>query len=214
MSVKSPESATTPPPATGPESNGTVEPPAPNGGPGGDDFKSPESKQAVLADLKKEREARQALADELSQIKASQDQTTKALAEAFGLTGEPKTEDLAETVKNLQQQMAASQLEATRLRIAAEHNIPAEYQDLLTETEMEKLSAQAEKVGALVAAQAAAGQAPPFVNNPGQGQGQGGSAPSGVAELDQKIEEAIKANDMIASIGLKQQRAALISKSK
>lgn len=200
------------PPTAGP----TVDPVTPPvNGPEGDGFKSPESKQSVLADLKKERESRQALSDELERIKASQEQTTKALAEAFGLAEEPKGEDLAETVKALQAQMAASQLEAARLRIAAEHKIPAEYHDLLTETDTEKLSKQAEKVGALVAAKEAAGQKPGFVQNPGQGQGQGGSAsPDGVAEIDQQIAEATKAGNHVAAISLKQQRAAILSKSK
>lgn len=128
-----------------------------------DAFKSEESKKSVLADLAKERDARQALEQK---FEAQQ----KAFAAALGLSEEPKTGDeLTETVKTLQQQFAASQLEATRLRVAAEFNIPAEHHDLLTETDMEKLKAQAEKVGALVAASAKKSEDPAFQPNPGQG---------------------------------------------
>ena len=134
-------------------------------------FKSEESKNAVLADLHKEREARQGLETKLAAFETSNEARNKALAEALGLTEAPKSEDLAETVKGLQQQIAASNLEATKLRIAAEFNIPAEHQDLLTETDPEKLKAQAEKVGALVAAKNAADGIPAFQANPGQGQG-------------------------------------------
>ena len=179
-----------------------------------DDFKSPESKQAVLADLKKEREARQALAAQLDEFKSAQAKQTQALAEAFGIQGEPKTEDLAETVKGLQAQIAASELEAARLRIAAEHKIPADYHDLLTETDLEKLSAQAAKVGALVAAQAS-DKRPEYLSNPGQGRGEGSSGgDAALVALDQQIAEASSKGDVMASIALKQQRAAHISQSK
>lgn len=180
----------------------------------GDDFKSPESKQAVLADLKKEREARQALASQLDEFKSAQAKQTQALAEAFGIQGEPKTEDLAETVRGLQAQIAASELEAARLRIAAEHKIPADYHDLLTETDLEKLSAQAAKVGALVAAQGL-GKTPEYLSNPGQGRGDGSTGgDAALVTLDQQIAEASSKGDVMASIALKQQRAAHISKSK
>lgn len=133
-----------------------------------DGFKSDESKQAVLADLAKERDARQALEKKI------EDQN-KALAAAFGLTEEPKPgDDLTETVNTLKARLDASELEATKLRIAAEHKIPAEHHDLLTETDTEKLKAQAAKVSALVAAANpnGSGQQPPaFQANPGQGQG-------------------------------------------
>lgn len=143
-----------------------------------DEFKSEESKKSVLADLAKERDARQALE------KKFEDQQ-KAFAAALGLTEEPKSGDeLTETVKSLQEQFAASQLEATRLRIAAEFKIPAEHHDLLTETDPEKLSAQAEKVGALVAAHAAAAGTPAFQPNPGQGQGGGSATPEAQAEAE------------------------------
>lgn len=132
--------------------------------PNPDDFKSPESKAAVLADLAKAREATAAL-------KAQFETQNKALAAALGLEQAPKSEDLAETVKALQSQFAASQLEATKLRIAAEKQIPAEYHDLLTETDTEKLTAQATRVAELVAAKATAEGTPAFQPNPGQGQG-------------------------------------------
>lgn len=127
------------------------------------------------------------LKQEVDALKQAQEQQRNKLAEALGLTEPPKNEDaLAETVKNLQQQFAASQLEATRLRIAANPGvdaegkplpaIPPDYHDLLTETDPEKLKAQAEKVAALVAARGQSPEAPQFQPNPGQGQGGSTSA--------------------------------------
>lgn len=147
-----------------------------------EEFKSPESKSAVLADLAKERDARQALEQRIAATEEATATRNKALAEALGLTEPPKSEDaLAETVKNLQEQFAASQRETLRLQIAANPGvdaegkplpaIPPEFHNLLTETDPEKLRAQAVTVSALVAANAAAGGTPAFQPNPGQGQG-------------------------------------------
>jgi hypothetical protein len=123
-----------------------------------------------------------ALQQQVAALEASTAARNKALAEALGLAEPPKSEDaLAETVKNLQSQFEASQLEATKLRLAANPGvdtegkplpaIPVEYHNLLTETDTEKLKAQAEMVARLVSANVAATATPPFVPNPGQGQG-------------------------------------------
>lgn len=128
-------------------------------------FKSEESKNAVLADLVKERDARQAL-------EAKIDAQNKAFAAAFGLEEAPKTEDLAETVKTLQQQIADDRRAAHLDRLCAANGIEEdEDKALLTETDPEKLAAQAKRVGALIAAQKAAAATPEFQPNPGQGQG-------------------------------------------
>lgn len=131
----------------------------------GDEFKSEESKKSVLADLAKERDARQALEQK---FEAQQ----KAFATALGLSEEPKTGDeLAETVNALTKRLDDAEKRAVKLSIAAEKNIPAEYHDLLTETDTEKLRAQAEKVAVLVAAVSKNDpQNPAFQANPGQGQ--------------------------------------------
>lgn len=166
------ETATPPTPAAP-----TAPPAAETGG-----FKSEESKQAVLADLAKERDARQALAEQIEAIKAETAQRNQALAQALGLAETPKSEnDLAETVKSIQQALADQQLKATRLEVAAEHQIPAEYHDLLTETDTEKLKAQAAKIASLVAAQKAAAGTPAHLPIPGQGAG-GNASPEAEAE--------------------------------
>lgn len=138
---------------------------APKPGDPADAFKSEESKNAVLADLAKERDARQAL-------EARLDAQSKAIAEAFGLSEAPKSEDLAETVKALQSQIQADRHEALIERLAATYKIDdPEDKALLTETDPEKLKAQAERVGALIAAKNTAATPPEFQPNPGQGQG-------------------------------------------
>lgn len=137
-------------------------------------FKSEESKAAVLADLASVREA-------FKGLKAETEARDKAIAAAFGLTEVPKGEDLAETVKNLQAQIAQDRHAALLDRVAAANGIDDEHKDLLTETDPEKLKAQAAKVGALVAAKNAAAAPPAFQANPGQGQG---GAPSADAQAD------------------------------
>src|SRR5699024_2846768 len=102
------------------------------------EFKSEESKNSVLADLRKERDARQALE---AKINAQE----KALMEAFGVSEPPKEQDLAETVKSLQEQIAHDRREAFKERIAASNGIIEEkHKALLTEKDPEKLQAQAE----------------------------------------------------------------------
>lgn len=148
-------------------------------------FKSEESKNAVLADLKKEREARQALEQKVTQFESATLERNKALAEALGLSEAPKGDaDLAETVKNLQSQFAASQAETTKLRIAAEKGVPAEYHHLLTETDTEKLTAQAEMASEYARLKAAAVGTPEFQTNPGQGQGGTPSTPEAIAAAE------------------------------
>lgn len=194
-----PPAAVTPPaaenPPAAPAAPATTTPPS-------DTFKSEESKAAVLADLAKERDARQALETQVASLKAAQEAQARSLAEAFGLAETPQSEDLAETVKSLQEQFAASQMEANLLRVAAKNEIPAEYHDLLTETDSERLQAQATKVAALVKA---AGT-PAFQEIPGQGQQPGENS------FDAQIAEATKAGNHQLAISLKQQRAALRSK--
>lgn len=208
--------ATSAPAAVAPAAPASTAPAAaaPKPGDPADGFKSEESKNAVLADLAKERDARQALEAKLTEFETSNTARNQALALALGLTEAPKTEDdLAETVKSIQSTLAASQLEAMRLRVAASPGvdaegkslpaIPPEYQALLTETDPEKLNAQAVMVSALVAAKAAADGTPQFQPNPGQGQQPGVGSP-----LDAQIAEATAAGDFQKAIALKQQRAA------
>lgn len=149
-----------------------------------DDFKSPESKTAVLADLAKERDARQALEAKLTQFESSTAERNKALAEALGLTDAPKSEDLAATVKGLQDRIDNSEREAARLRIAAEKEVPAAYHYLLTETDTEKLTAQAEMAAEYARLKAQAEGTPQFQANPGQGQGGQPTTPEALAAAE------------------------------
>lgn len=145
---------------------------------GGDEFKSPESKQAVLADLAREREARKAL-------EARMDAQNKALMEAFGTAEPPKNEDdLAAQVKSIQEQIAADRRAALIDRLAAANGIDDDHKDLLTETDPERLKTQAEKVGALVKATKAAEEPPPFQPNPGQGQPPAAGTPEALTEAE------------------------------
>lgn len=179
---------------------------------GSDENFNPAKAWELIQNLRKEK-ADPELAERVAALQREQEEGRQRLAAALGLTEPPKSEDdLAETVKGLQAKIDAAELKAARLAIAAEHSIPAEFQDLLTETDMEKLRAQAEKVGALVAAKSAAAAPPAFQSNPGQGQA--GGAGDALAAIDAQIAEAVKSGNTVASIGLKQQRAALISNSK
>lgn len=149
-----------------------------------DDFKSPESKTAVLADLVRERDARQALEAKLTQFESATAERNKALAEALGLAEAPKSEDLAATVKGLQDRIDNSEREATRLRIAAEKEVPAAYHYLLTETDTEKLTAQAEMAAEYARLKAQAEGTPQFQANPGQGQGGTPGTPEAIAAAE------------------------------
>jgi len=142
------------------------------------EFKSEESKSSVLADLRKERDARQ-------ELEAKINAQNQALMEAFGVAEPPKEQDLAETVKSLQEQIAHDRREAFKERLAASNGIIEEkHKALLTEKDPEKLQAQAETVAALVKAQNAGDEVPAFVHNPGQGQGGSSTAPDLNAEYE------------------------------
>lgn len=165
----------------------TPTPEAPKAPPwGSDENFNPAKAWELIENLRKEKTPdTSGLETRLAEMQATTEARNKALAEALGLTEAPKSEDaLAETVKALQEKFEQADRLSTKLRIAAEKNIPAEYHDLLTETDPEKLSAQAEKVGALVAANAAAAATPGFQPNPGQGQGGGGASPEAITEAE------------------------------
>lgn len=147
---------------------------APEAPPWGDDenFK-PSEAWKLIQNLRKEKTPdTSGLEAKLAEMQASTEARNKALAEALGLTEAPKSEDaLAETVKSLQDKFAASEREATRLRIAAEKGVPPQYHYLLTETDTEKLTAQAEMAAEYARLKAQADGTPEFQANPGQGQG-------------------------------------------
>lgn len=128
-------------------------------------FKSEESKAAVLADLAKERDARQAL-------EARLDAQNKAFAEALGVTPTDKAADPIEMVETLRKEIADDRRAAQIDRLVAAHGVNEEdVQYLQSETDPEKLKALAVRLGAAAAVQQAASATPAFQANPGQGQG-------------------------------------------
>lgn len=152
---------------------------------GKDEDFNPEKAWELIQNLRKEKTPdTKALEAKVTELQNGMVSRNQALAEALGLKEAPKTEDLAETVKNLQSQFQASQAEATKLRIAAEKGVPAEYHYLLTETDTEKLTAQAEMAAEYARLKAAAAGTPEFQANPGQGQGGGTPTPEALAEAE------------------------------
>lgn len=170
----------------------------------GDDGKG--GKSAVLADLATERDKRQALEKTVADMQAAQKAQAEALAKALGVKPDEgeKPDALTAQITALQEQFATAQRRTQILELAAEHEIPKDYQHLLTATEPEALAAQAKSVGELVKGKAAAEGTPAFQVNPGQGQAGGGAS----SAFDAQIAEAEKARNFPLAIALKQQRAA------
>lgn len=83
--------------------------------PAPDEFKSEHSKATVLADLAKERDARQALEADLNGFKT-------ALTTAFGIKTDSADDDTA-LLSKLQEQVTQMQQESAVLRLANEHGI-------------------------------------------------------------------------------------------
>jgi hypothetical protein len=169
-------------------------PPAPEAAPaatktppwGSDENFKPEEAWELIQRLRKEKAPdTKALEAQVTELRASTEARNKALAEALGLTEAPKSEDaLAETVKSLQEKFETSQREANKLRIAAEKGVPAEYHHLLTETDTEKLTAQAEMAAEYARLKAEATGTPAFQPNPGQGQSGTPSTPEALAAAE------------------------------
>lgn len=153
---------------------------------GSDENFKPSEAWELIQNLRKEKTPdTSGLETKLAEMQASTEARNKALAEALGLTEAPKSEDvLAETVKSLQDKFAASEREATKLRIAAEKGVPPQYHHLLTETDTEKLTAQAEMAAEYARLKAQAEGAPAFQANPGQGQGGAASTPEALAAAE------------------------------
>jgi len=147
----------------------------------GDGEEGKGGKAAVLADLAKERDARQALEKQIADREAADAEWKANLAKALGVGPEETsaTDKLAEQIKALQTQVATSTREATILKVAAAPGvdaegkplpaIPAEYHHLLTASETEALQEQARSVAALIAANAEKADPPNFQTSNGQG---------------------------------------------
>lgn len=155
---------------------------------GSDENFNAEKAWELIQNLRKEKTpVIKALESKVAELQASTEARNKALASALGLSEAPKSEDdLAETVKSLQDKFETSQREAAKLRIAAEKGVPAEYHHLLTETDTEKLTAQAEMAAEYARLKAQAAGTPEFQANPGQGQG--GTPPTPEAQAKAEYE--------------------------
>lgn len=99
-----------------PPADPKVDDPDPDDGKGG--------KGAVLADLAKERKARQALEDQVKELAPLKDQMA-AMAEAFGVKQDPKN-PAADVLATVQEQLAVMRHESAVLRAANQHNITDE----------------------------------------------------------------------------------------
>lgn len=109
----------------------------------GDDGKG--GKDAVLADLAKERDQRQALQQTVEQMKADQAKQAQAMAAAFGLKPEETSVDaLAAQVKQMQTDLATSRTTSLRQQVALDKRLPPELAARLVGTTEQELAADAD----------------------------------------------------------------------
>lgn len=146
MTEQDPTPTQDPKPTPQPPSSET-QPAAPKG-----DDEGKGGKDAILADLSRERDKRQQLEQQMTELQNAQKAQTDALAKAFGLKeGEkPEADKLAEQVGTLQARIDAAERKSRLLELASEHAIPTNYMHLLTGADDETLKAQAEAVAELV----------------------------------------------------------------
>lgn len=163
---------------------------------GADEFKSEESKRAVLADLAKERDARKALEARFDQ-----------LGEAFGVKkpdgGKTDIEQLTERLTNHESELAKEREARWRAEIANEKGLTPTQAARLAGKTREELTADAD---ALVAEFGITPGKPaaPAVPKPDPAQG----ARPGVSDIDAEIEDAQKKRDFVRVIQLREQKAA------
>ena len=200
MSVPAPEATapaaatTTPAPKAAPVVEAT---PAPTeGAPKSEEFKSEESKRAVLADLAKERDARKAL-----------EARFEKLGEAFGVKspdgGKTDIEQLTERLTNHESELAKEREARWRAEIANEKGLTPTQAARLKGKTREELTADADVLVADfgITPGKPAAQAVPRPD-PAQG------ARPGVSDIDGEIDEALKKRDFIRVVQLREQKAA------
>ncbi|HEY9522557.1 MAG TPA: hypothetical protein VIR33_04910 [Thermopolyspora sp.] len=162
-------------------------------------------KQA-LDRMKADRDAAKAELKELrDQIKTLQERDpVKAIAEALGMNPtEAKGDDLAATVKQMQQQMRDAELKASRLEVAAAKGLTPAQAARLQGSTREELEADADQLRALFpAAPALAGT--PGVPAPDPSQGSRGGGP----DREALIKEAQAKGDWRTVISLQNEKLA------
>lgn len=129
-------------------------------------------KDAILADLAKERDKRQELEKQIEALKSStisRDDLAKALGVAPEETSD--ADKLAEQLASITSRIDAAEKRAALLESAAEKGIPKEYLGLWEAAGGS--DALQQQVLDLVAAKAAKDETPGFVSSNGQGQGDG-----------------------------------------
>lgn len=150
------------------------------------------SKDAVLADLAKERKARQALEAQVAELAPLKDQM-EAFAAAFGVKPDPKAKD-GDVLASVQEQLAALQHSNAVLALANQHQI-VDADDLALLGDVK----DAEAMGKLAARLAAKKDDGPGTPKPDLTQGPKGdpSKPDtlpGVPRLAQAFDDAMNTN--------------------
>lgn len=179
----------TEPASTTPPAEPTTTPPQPPAT--GEDETAAKLKK-LRGDLDRERSERHSLQE---QLKALQERDpVKAIAEALGVKPtEAKGDDLAATVKQMQQQMRDAELKAARLEVAAEKGLTPQQAARLQGATREELAADADSLKALFPTPAAGTPAP----DPSQG------ARGGASDLEARLKAAQEKGDTREAIRLK-----------
>ena len=145
-------------------------------------------KDAVLADLAKERDKRQALEQKYAEAQQTQQQQLDAIAKALGLKSEDEAPDPAKITAELEdsrKQAAENAAALARYRLAVEKQVPSHLVEFVTGSTAEEVESSIEKV------LAAFGNSKPSGPRPDPGQGVQGAP----ASLDAQIAEAEKAGN-------------------
>lgn len=157
-------------------------------------------KEAVLADLAKERDKRQALEQQLAEAKTAQQSQLDAIAKALGLKSESEPVDpavLTQQLTDAQRESAESKARLARYEAAITNQVPSHLIEFITGATPEEIESSITKVVAAFNASKPTGPRP----DPSQGvQG----AP---ASLDEQIAAAEKAGDTKTVIRLKARKA-------
>lgn len=145
---------------------------AEGGKPKGDDFKSEESKKAVLADLAKERQERQALKAELDKL-APLAKLAEALGAGNGKDGAPSdVEKLTERISKHEEDLAAERDLRWRAEIASDKGLTLKQASRLVGKTKEELAADADELLKEFPVEKSDGKRPGYVGKSGTGEGQ------------------------------------------
>lgn len=151
-------------------------------------------KEAVLADLAKERDRRQELEQKIAEIETASKSQLDAIAKALGLKeDEQDPTQIAQQLEDSKRQAAENAAALTRFQVAVEKAVPSHLVEFVTGQTREEVEASVEKVLAAFAGSTTRSPQP----DPSQGQ-QG--AP---ASLDAQIAAAREKGDTREVIRLK-----------